>query len=72
MTDGRPLYRLPEIGDARVFVCEGEKAADRARSIGLNATASANGSKAANKTDWRPLAGRKVHILPDNDEPGRK
>lgn len=72
MSGRRPLYRLPEIGSGRVFVCEGEKCADLARSIGLNATTSAHGSKSPHKTDWTPLAGRKVCILPDADEPGRK
>jgi hypothetical protein len=30
------------------------------------------GSQAADKTDWRPLAGKEVWVLPDNDAPGRK
>ena len=51
---------------------EGEKAADAARSLGFTATTSAGGSQAAGKTDWRPLAGKEVWILPDNDAPGRK
>lgn len=67
-----PLYRLPEPADAkRVYVCEGEKAADAARSIGLTATTSAHGAESPHKTDWRPLAGKDVVILPDNDEAGR-
>lgn len=69
----RPLYRLPELGSApRVVVCEGEKAADAAWSLGFIATTSAGGSQAANQTDWSPLAGKEVLILPDNDAPGRK
>src|SRR5262249_39259303 len=73
MPDPRPLYRLPELAAAtRVIVCEGEKAADAARSLGFTATTSAGGSQAASKTDWRPLAGKEVWILPDNDPPGRK
>jgi hypothetical protein len=73
MPDPRPLYRLPELATAtRVIVCEGEKAADAARALGFVATTSAGGSQAANKTDWRPLAGKEVWILPDNDAPGRK
>ncbi len=68
-----PLYRLDELpADGTVFVCEGEKATDAARGIGLAATTSAHGSSAADRTDWTPLAGRAVVILPDNDEPGRK
>ncbi len=66
-----PLYRLPELqGASRVYVCEGEKAADAAHSIGLIATASAHGSKSAAKADWQPLAGKDVVILPDADEAG--
>ena len=68
----RPLYRLPELAAARrVVVCEGEKAADAASSIGFAATTSAGGSQAAAKSDWRPLAGRDVWIFPDNDTPGK-
>lgn len=67
-----PLYNLPEIRNATtVYVCEGEKCADAARSIGLVATTSAHGSKSPHKTDWTPLAGRIIAILPDNDVPGR-
>ncbi|MCE9618485.1 MAG: AAA family ATPase [Planctomycetes bacterium] len=66
-----PLYRLPELQDAaRVYVCEGEKAAEAARSIELIATTSAHGSKSAAKSDWQPLAGKDVVILPDNDSAG--
>lgn len=69
----RPLYRLPELLEARrVFVCEGEKAADALRFIGLAATTSPHGADAADKADWSPLTGREVVILPDNDAPGRK
>jgi putative DNA primase/helicase len=73
MPDPRPLYRLPDLANAKlVVVCEGEKAADAARSLGFVATTSAGGAEAAAKTDWRPLAGKEVWILPDNDAPGRK
>jgi hypothetical protein len=73
MAEPRPLYRLPELLAAdRVLVCEGEKCADAARSLGFVATTSAGGSQAASKTDWKPLAGKEVWILPDHDAPGRK
>jgi hypothetical protein len=73
MPEPRPLYRLPDIIDAaEVWICEGEKAADAAVALGLQATTSAGGSKAAEKSDWSPLAGKWVYILPDNDEPGRE
>jgi len=72
MPEPRPLYALPDLAGAkRVYVAEGEKAADAARSIGLTATTSAHGSQSTDKTDWTPLAGKQVVILPDNDLPGR-
>ena len=71
MLDPRPLYRLPDLLSAkRVFICEGEKAADAARSIGLVATTSAHGAKSPRKTDWSPLAGKECVILPDKDKAG--
>lgn len=73
MPGPRPLYCLPELLESRqVLVCEGEKAADAARTLGFKGTTSAGGAEAANKTDWRPLAGKEVWILPDNDAAGRK
>ena len=72
MPDPRPLYGLPELaGASRVLVVEGEKCAEAARSLGFAATTSAGGSQAAGKSDWSPLAGKEVWILPDNDAPGR-
>ncbi len=68
----RPLYQLPEVVRSdRVFVTEGEKAADAAKSLGFIATTSTNGAKSPRKSDWSPLAGKDVVILPDNDEEGR-
>ncbi len=73
MPEPRPLYRLPELKDAkRIYINEGEKAANAAASLGLIATTSAHGSKSSHKTDWTPLAGKDVVILPDNDKAGRK
>lgn len=66
-----PLYRRMALnGQSRVFVLEGEKCADAAAALGLVATTSAHGSKAAAKTDWQPLVGAEVVILTDNDDPG--
>lgn len=67
-----PIYRLADVkaGTGRVFVVEGEPCAEAGSSIGLVCTTSAHGSQSAKKTDWSPLAGRDVVILPDNDEPG--
>jgi hypothetical protein len=66
-----PLYRLPDLARAsRVFVTEGEKTTDLVRDRGLIATTSAHGAKSAHKSDWTPLAGKDVVILPDHDTEG--
>lgn len=71
----RPLYSLPELAgqpDALVIVTEGEKAADAAAGLfpDLVTTTPMHGAKSPHKTDWSPLAGRRVVIWPDHDEPG--
>ncbi|MBX3410388.1 MAG: DUF3987 domain-containing protein [Phycisphaeraceae bacterium] len=76
MPEPRPLYALPDLvaspAGSRVFIVEGEKAADAARNCGLTATTSPHGSQSASKADWSPLSGRDVVILPDRDAPGEK
>jgi putative DNA primase/helicase len=68
-----PLFRLPELiirpGNL-VFIVEGEKCSCEVATLGLLVITSAHGAKSAHKTDWQPLAGRKVVILPDNDPEG--
>jgi hypothetical protein len=54
-----------------VFLVEGEKDADRLRSLGLIATTTAQGAKAWSMSDHAPLAGRHVVLVPDNDRPGQ-
>ena len=72
MEKPRPLYRLPTLATAElVVVTEGEKAADAAVLLGYTATTSYGGAKAPAQTDWSPLAGRDVVILPDNDDAGK-
>lgn len=70
----RPLYGLPLLAAADlsqpVFVVEGEKAADAGQALNLCCITSSNGSSAASKTEWKPVQGRQVVIIPDNDEPG--
>lgn len=73
----RVLFRLPQLldpetSDDTVFVCEGEKDALSAASIGLVATTNPGGAG-----KWEPqytaaLRGRDVAILPDNDPAGEK
>jgi hypothetical protein len=74
MPTPRPLYALPDLlatpAGTRVYIVEGEKAADAARAVGLVATTSPHGCKSANKADWSPVAGRDVVILPDHDKAG--
>jgi len=66
-----PLYRLPNLNGARrIYVVEGEKCADAAARLGLTATTSAHGAESPHRTDWRPLAGLDVPILPDCGKPG--
>jgi len=72
----RPLYGLDVLNKAEptrtVLVVEGEKCAAALHSLGFVAVTSQGGSKAADKTDWKPLEGRKrVYLLPDNDSPGQ-
>ena len=70
----RPLYNLDRITgapDELVLFVEGEKCADALTGLGFLATTSFGGAKALSKTDLAPLAGRRVAIWPDHDEPGR-
>ncbi|MCD4487456.1 hypothetical protein LQR31_23570, partial [Chromobacterium vaccinii] len=58
--------------DAPVVICEGEKAADAAAQLLPDHVAVCwmNGAEAANKADFRPLAGRHCLIWRDYDAPG--
>ena len=67
-----PLFNLATLpATGPVYVNEGEGKTLAACTIGLPATASSGGAKGAARTDWTPLAGRNVVILPDHDAPGR-
>ena len=76
MPTPRPLFGFSEslaTGGRRVYVAEGEKCVIALRvRLKLPAFTSSGGAKAASKSDWSPLAGREVVILPDNDAPGRE
>jgi putative DNA primase/helicase len=69
-------YRLPELiaapFDAPVYVCEGEKDADRLAGCGLVATTASEGAGkwTADLNKW--FAGRPVCVLADNDSTGQK
>lgn len=73
----RPLYGLDMLAlfperERDVILCEGEKAADAAQRLlpDALAVASMNGAQSPTKTDWAPLAGRRVRIWPDADAAG--
>jgi len=70
-----PLFNLAQLRERptdRVYLVEGEKCVCELHDkLGLLATTSAHGAKAPHKTDWRPLAGREVVILPDFDDDGQ-
>jgi RecA-family ATPase len=73
LEDQRVLYRLPDLKkfpDATMFVCEGEKDADRVASLGHCATTVAAGKWTQECVE--ALAGRDVVILQDNDDAGAK
>jgi putative DNA primase/helicase len=71
----RPLYgldRLAAAPEATVMVVEGEKAADAAQKLfpQLAVISWAGGAKAVKHAHWDALAGRRIILCPDNDEPG--
>jgi hypothetical protein len=65
------LYNLDKLPKApQVFVVEGEKAAEAVANLGLVSTTSAHGANSPGRSDWTPLAGKDVVILPDHDTEG--
>ena len=72
MPEPRPIWNHQAVRQTEgvVFVCEGEKAAEAGREQGLVTTTNAGGASAVHKADWTPLKGKRVVVLPDNDNPG--
>lgn len=72
----RKLYRLPELLAAKpgqtVLIVEGERDADNLAQLGLVAITNSGGAGKWRDEYNEPLRGRKVVVVPDNDEPGRK
>lgn len=70
----RVLYRLPELlaanPDAPVFLVEGEKDVESLREAGFTATCTWTGSASVNPEWLTPLSGRRVVVIPDNDDVG--
>ncbi|MFH1421635.1 MAG: hypothetical protein ABIH42_02835 [Planctomycetota bacterium] len=67
------LYNLPDILSKKaetVFIVEGEKSAEAGKSIGLLCTTTAHGANSPQRTDFTPLSGRNIVILPDCDSDG--
>ena len=68
----RVLYRLPHvIKSPWVCIVEGEKDADTLTGVSIPVTTNSGGAKAWQKTFNEVLAGKKIVLLPDNDEVGR-
>lgn len=72
----RPLYNLHllENKDRQIILVEGEKTADAAALLFPKHIVMAwpGGAGAVGHVDWTPLQGRKVVLVPDNDEAGRQ
>ncbi len=72
----RVPYRLRQLlaadPQATVFIVEGEKDADRLAALGLVATTNASGAGKWRDEYNEHLRGRRVCILPDNDDAGRE
>ncbi|MBU0456505.1 MAG: hypothetical protein KKA99_07010, partial [Gammaproteobacteria bacterium] len=66
-------YNLPDVIKAQeVFIVEGEKDADNLNAIDLIATTCPGGANKWRKEYNEYFKGKKVVVIPDNDEPGRK
>jgi hypothetical protein len=73
----RVLYRLPELIKAvaarrTICICEGERAVESLFELGITATCSPGGAGKWRAEYAKHLAGAKVLVLPDNDEPGKQ
>lgn len=67
------LHKLTKNPEAPVLVVEGEKAADAASRLFPDWVVTTSGSATSAKAaSWAALAGRRVVIWPDADDPGRK
>jgi 5S rRNA maturation endonuclease (ribonuclease M5) len=69
----RVIYNLPEvIAATEVFIAEGEKDAETLKSLGLVASTNPGGAGKWQESFAQFFRQKKVYILPDDDEPGRK
>ena len=74
----RPLYGLFTLQSDKskqVLVVEGEKAVDHIRRTVGDSVAVVSwcgGTSSVSKTDWKPLEGRNIYVIPDHDNAGLK
>lgn len=72
----RPIFNLDKIAkqDLPVLIVEGEKCAEAASQLipQYVTTTWTGGANSIPKTDFSPLRGKKVILMPDNDEAGRE
>jgi 5S rRNA maturation endonuclease (ribonuclease M5) len=78
----RVLYRLPDVMAAvaegqTIYICEGEKDVETARSLGLVATCNAMGADNGSGNKWLPefadvLVNADVVVVPDQDDAGTR
>jgi putative DNA primase/helicase len=69
----RVLYKLPAVIAAElVLVCEGEKDCDSAEKIGLTTTCNPGGAGKWRDEYSESLRGKRIAIIGDADEPGRR
>ena len=67
------LYNLSDVLKAKeVLICEGEKDADNLKRLGFTATTCPMGAKKWKGEYNEPLRGKKVVLIPDNDNEGKE
>ncbi len=68
-----PLYNRTRLRSAKeAVIVEGESCVHALAAVGIVATTAPGGAGKAHLADWSPLAGKRVTLWPDNDEPGIK
>lgn len=68
-----PIYNRGRVrGASQVVIVEGEPCVHALHGVGIVATTSPGGAEKAHHAVWSLLAGKKVYLWPDCDEPGRR
>lgn len=69
----RVPYRLPDVMSQEfIVICEGEKDCDNLGKLGFAATCNVGGAKKWLDSYSEFLRGKKVIVIPDNDQPGKE